>query len=107
MKRFALALLAAVFATAAAPAQTPRTPPKPFPAGDKLPAPTAPKPLTDEEWNKLLEDALGLTLFSRSPGGMALTESGARLLAATRDAMRLIHAGAWMGRQAVVLFMEI
>ena len=42
---------------------------------------------------KLLEDALGLTLFSRSPGGMALTESGARLLAATRDAMRLIHAG--------------
>lgn len=42
---------------------------------------------------KLLEDALGLTLFSRSPGGLALTQSGARLLSATRDAMRLIHDG--------------
>ncbi len=39
---------------------------------------------------KLLEDAAGFELFTRRGAGMALTEDGARLLSATRDAMRLV-----------------
>lgn len=42
---------------------------------------------------KLLEDALNLTLFTRSPTGLTLTEEGQRLLVATRDAMRRVHEG--------------
>ncbi len=42
---------------------------------------------------KLLEDALELTLFTRSPTGLALTADGERLLVATRDAMRRIYEG--------------
>lgn len=40
---------------------------------------------------KLLEDNLGVALFIRSPGGLALTGHGSKLLAATRDAMRRVH----------------
>jgi DNA-binding transcriptional LysR family regulator len=39
---------------------------------------------------KLLEDELGLPLFDRSAKSLVLNEAGRRLLAATRDAMRLI-----------------
>lgn len=39
----------------------------------------------------LLEAALGTTLFFREKGLMRLTPSGEELLAATRDAMRLLH----------------
>ena len=42
---------------------------------------------------KLLEAALGETLFSRSPTGVALTDAGRRLLVATREAMRRVHDG--------------
>jgi len=42
---------------------------------------------------KLLEDTLGLTLFTRSPSGLTLTEHGHRLLTATREAMRRVHEG--------------
>lgn len=43
---------------------------------------------------KLLEDALGLALFLRQPGGaLRLTAHGERLLLATRDAMRLVDDG--------------
>jgi hypothetical protein len=42
---------------------------------------------------KLLEQALGVSLFDRSPTGLTLTESGKRLLEVTRSAMRLVHDG--------------
>lgn len=42
---------------------------------------------------RLLEEALGVSLFSRSPSGMTLTAAGHRLLASTREAMRRIHDG--------------
>lgn len=40
---------------------------------------------------KLLEEAYGRALFSRSPAGLTLTEEGQRLLVATREAMRRVH----------------
>ncbi len=42
---------------------------------------------------KLLEDALGVDLFVRRAQSLSLTTDGARLLAATRDAMRLVDDG--------------
>jgi DNA-binding transcriptional LysR family regulator len=39
---------------------------------------------------KLLEDELGVPLFDRSSSSLVLNETGRRLLAATRDAMRLV-----------------
>lgn len=42
---------------------------------------------------KLLEQALGVTLFDRSPAGLTLTAHGDRLLSVTRAAMRLVHDG--------------
>lgn len=42
---------------------------------------------------KLLEDTLGVVLFTRSPSGLSLTEQGQRLLTATREAMRRVHDG--------------
>lgn len=42
---------------------------------------------------KLLEEALGLSLFTRSATGLLLTAAGERLLAATRDAMRRVDDG--------------
>ncbi len=42
---------------------------------------------------RLLEDALGVALFLRSPSGLSLTSHGQALLAATRDAMRLVYGG--------------
>lgn len=42
---------------------------------------------------KLLEQALGVTLFDRSPTGLTLTAPGERLLEVTRSAMRLVHDG--------------
>lgn len=42
---------------------------------------------------KLLEETLGVSLFTRRASGMTMTQQGERLLAATRDAMRRMHAG--------------
>jgi DNA-binding transcriptional LysR family regulator len=42
---------------------------------------------------RLLEEALGVSLFTRSPSGLSLTSHGQHLLAATRDAMRLVYSG--------------
>jgi DNA-binding transcriptional LysR family regulator len=42
---------------------------------------------------RLLEEALGVSLFTRSPSGLSLTSHGQHLLAATRDAIRLVHDG--------------
>jgi len=42
---------------------------------------------------KLLEQALGVALFDRSPTGLTLTPPGERLLEVTRSAMRLVHDG--------------
>lgn len=42
---------------------------------------------------RLAEDALGHALFVRDPSGLRLTDAGARVLGATRDAMRLIDDG--------------
>ena len=42
---------------------------------------------------KLLEDCLGVDLFVRRAQSLALTTDGTRLLAATRDAMRLVDDG--------------
>lgn len=42
---------------------------------------------------KLLEQALGVALFDRSPTGLTLTAPGERLLEVTRSAMRLVHDG--------------
>ena len=42
---------------------------------------------------KLLEQALGVALFDRSPTGLTLTGPGERLLEVTRSAMRLVHDG--------------
>lgn len=42
---------------------------------------------------KLLEDSLGVSLFTRSSTGLQLTAAGERLLAATRDAMRRVDDG--------------
>jgi len=42
---------------------------------------------------KLLEEALEISLFARTPGGLKLTDHGRRLLIATREAMRQIHSG--------------
>ncbi len=39
---------------------------------------------------KLLEDSAGFALFTRRGAGMTLTENGARILSATRNAMRLM-----------------
>ncbi|MDP3153393.1 MAG: LysR family transcriptional regulator [Archangium sp.] len=40
---------------------------------------------------KLLEETLGVTLFTRRPTGLSLTPHGERLLEATREAMRRVH----------------
>ena len=42
---------------------------------------------------KQLEDALGAPVFDRTPAGVTLTPAGARLLRATRDAMRIVDDG--------------
>ena len=42
---------------------------------------------------KLLEDAIGVDMFVRRGQSLALTSEGSRLLAATRDAMRMVDEG--------------